>query len=58
MYLCAIEMTTKLVFNVLILDLNKNKKQNWEPCRRGIIRSYFNFVPKISITMQVLHVLL
>ena len=46
--------------NVLILDLNKNKIQNhvksW--AGRDSIRSYFNFIPKISITMQVLHVLL
>ena len=26
MYLCDREITTKLVFNILILDLNKNKK--------------------------------
>ena len=27
MYLCDREITTKLVFNILILDLNKKKKQ-------------------------------
>ena len=30
MYLCDREMTTKLAFNILILDLSKNKKQNKE----------------------------
>ena len=28
MYLCYIEMTIIFVFNILILDLNKEKKQN------------------------------
>ena len=28
MYLCDREMTAKVVFNILILDLNKKKKQN------------------------------
>ena len=27
MYLCGREITTKLVFNILIFDLNKKKKQ-------------------------------
>ena len=50
-------MTTNLVFDILILDLNKNKQQmGW--IGRNSIRSYFNFIHKISITMQVLRVLM
>ena len=50
-------MTTNLVFDILILDLNKNKKQmGWTG--RNSIRSYFNFIHKISITMQVLRALM
>ena len=32
MYLYGKSMTTKLVFNILFLDLNKKKKQNKELC--------------------------
>ena len=31
-YLCDREITTKLVFNIYILDLNKKKKQILELC--------------------------
>ena len=63
MYLSDRENTTKLVFNILILDLNQKKKIKFKNYVMGwaemdSIRLYFNFIHKISITVQALHALL